>query len=108
VTPLLSRPAVSSVGGTVTASHGTISLVQLPIRHGGAAAFEGQLNTSLSLAHWLDAIIGADGTTRDNRDQRWLYAAALETHRVVIGGEVQRGVMDDEPLAIAYASLTGH
>lgn len=88
VAPPLSQVAADGLGGEASVSHGSFSIVELPLRRGGAASFTGQVPAH-ALTTWAKAL-GVDEP--DQAD-------------VVMGAELQHAVGDDRPMGIAYATL---
>lgn len=86
--PPLGQLAANGVGGETAASHGSFTLIRLPLRRGGAASFTGQAQAH-SVTRWFDA----------------LKAKSLGESDVFIGAEVQHAVADQDPIAITYATL---
>lgn len=85
--PALTQLAAGGVGGKAQASHGKFSIVELPVRRGGAASFTGTAPAH-ALKPWLES------TT-------WRTIDA----DVMIGAEITQAVPDRAPQAIAYATL---
>ncbi len=86
--PPLGQLAANGVGGDAAASHGSFTMVRLPLRRGGAASFTGQAQAH-SVKRWFEA----------------LHADSLGESDVFIGAEVQHAVADAQPIAITYATL---
>lgn len=87
IAPALTQLAASGVGGKAQASHGKFSIVELPIRRGGAASFTGTV-AAHALKPWLESM-------------KWMSVNA----DVTMGAEITQAVPDRAPQAIAYATL---
>jgi hypothetical protein len=94
LSPALSNVGASGIGSPARTSHGTFTIAQLPIMHGGAASFTGEL-ASHTLASWFASLAVPTRATSD----------ALKRSTAVVGVEIAHTVSDPEPLAIAYASI---
>jgi hypothetical protein len=86
--PRFDTLATSASGGDVSAVEGTLTRVTLPVRQGGGASMIGR-----ALA------ITADPWTRK-------LGVDVPTGGVVVGVEIAQGVVDAEPIAIAYVGAT--
>ena len=87
VGPFLNDVSASGVGGAAAASHGSFSLLTLPLKRGGSASFVGTARTH-SLKSWLEALN---------------YTVPVAD--VTMGVEVSHAVSDQQPRAITYATF---
>jgi len=88
IAPPLGQVAADGIGGKATVSHGSFTLVELPLRRGGAASFTGQVPAH-AMKTWAEALGVDEATTGD----------------VLMGAELQQAVGDERPVGIAYATL---
>ena len=88
IAPPLGQVAADGVGGKATVSHGSFTLVELPLRRGGAASFTGQV-AAHAMKTWAEALDIDDAPPVD----------------VMMGAELQQAVGDDQPVGIAYGTI---
>lgn len=88
IAPPLGQVAADGVGGKATVSHGSFTLVELPLRRGGAASFTGQA-AAHAMKTWAEALDVDNATAVD----------------VMMGAELQQAVGDDQPVGIAYGTI---
>jgi hypothetical protein len=89
--PPLMAASAHGLGGDAVVSQGPFTLVELPLRKGGAAAFTG-VAAGGALEPWT-RVLGLDVSGVD------------PTTEVHLGVEVQQAVPDAEPLGIVYATV---
>ena len=88
IAPPLGQVAADGVGGKAQVSHGSFTLVELPLRRGGAASFTGQAPAH-AMKTWAEALDIDNGTGFD----------------VLLGAELQQAVGDPQPIGIAYGTI---
>jgi hypothetical protein len=106
ITPALSQIGTAGLGGPAVASHGSFSIIKLPIRKGGAASFSG-MAMSHSVTAWLAGTGGTLPQVPKNvpSSQKGKPLDPATMTDVQMGIEIQQAVVDEHPQAIAYATL---
>jgi hypothetical protein len=98
IAPPLSQVAASGLGGDSTVSHGAFTIVELPLRRGGAASFTGQVS-SHQMKTWNETLRGDVEAESDD------VMKSMGQGDLVLGAEIQQAVSDPKPIAITYATL---
>jgi hypothetical protein len=108
LSPALSQLAASGLGGTASVSHGSFSIIRLPVRKGGAASFTGMIH-SHSLSQWLSPMPKAPEIPSVAEPVQFKGAPVpppqpsfSDAH---FGIEITQTVNDEAPTAIAYATF---
>jgi hypothetical protein len=106
IAPALTQIGTAGLGGPAVASHGSFSVVKLPLRRGGAASFSGMVMAH-SLRPWLDATGGKlpEVPSKVVAQPSSTQPPVQNMTDVHMGIEIQHAVVDEEPQAIAYATL---